>query len=313
MAVKANRVIRVIVIALLAVVTSVFLYLLVNNFQFTKGISVQVHFKSVGDLVNGAWVRKAGIKVGSVTKIQPSEDEKTVIVTVTMKPGQPVRTTDRFALISKGILGDQFVEVKPGPRDSPIAEEGRLYEGEEPLDLTSILGGDTMNTITDLVGSVSKIADILARNSQTLDTTLRDLQITIANARKITEDVAAVTTTVPQIATQVLGSVDRLQKTVDELSDATSRTVKRLEGSLDTSADDLNASLKSIRTSTTEIQTMVDSLAAKGSIIQTLSSPDTSRSVSETLKNLQETSKALLKASQDAQKVVEGVSTIFKP
>ena len=56
---KASRVIRVIFIVLLAVAASGFLYLLINNFQFTRGPTVRIHFTSVGDLNTGAWVRKA--------------------------------------------------------------------------------------------------------------------------------------------------------------------------------------------------------------------------------------------------------------
>ncbi len=309
---KANRVIRVFVIVLIAIATSVLLYLLVNNFQFTRGVSVQVHFKSVGDLVPGAWVRMSGIKVGSVTGVRPAEDEKTVMVTLTMKPGQIVHSTDSFSLVSKGILGDMYVEQKPGPKDSPLVKEGQVFEGTEPFSLTDILGGDTMGTVTDLVSSITKIADILARNSQTLDTTLRDLQKTVSNARQITEDVARVTTTVPQMAEQVGSSITRLQVTVDHLSDATDRTTKKLETDLGASADDLAASLKSIRKATADVQVLVDQLSAKGSVVQTLASPDTSQSVAVTLKNLEDISRSLLKTTQDAQKIVEGVSAILK-
>jgi ABC-type transporter Mla subunit MlaD len=300
------------VIALIAIATSGFLYLLVNNFQFTRGVSVRVHFKSVGDLVPGAWVRKSGIKVGSVASLQAAEDEKTVVVTLTMKPGQIVRATDRFSLISKGILGDMYVEQKPGPKDSPLVQEGQIFEGDEPFSLTDVLSGDTMNTVTDLVASITKIADILARNSVTLDTTLRDLQKAVSNARQITDDVARVTYTVPKMAEQVSTSITKLQVTVDHLSDATDRTTKKLETDLGAGADDLAASLKSIRKASADIQVMVDQLSAKGSVVQTLASPDTSQSVSATLKNLEEISRSLLKTTQDTQKIVEGVSTILK-
>src|SRR5208337_2768553 len=117
--VKANRVIRVVVIVIVALATATFLYLLMNNFQFTRGISVRVHFTSIGDLNTGSWVRKAGIKVGSVTALTPAPDEKTVIVTLSFRPGQIVRHSDQFALVSKGILGDVYIEQHPGPIDSP--------------------------------------------------------------------------------------------------------------------------------------------------------------------------------------------------
>jgi ABC-type transporter Mla subunit MlaD len=310
--VKANRVIRVFVIALIAIAAATFLYLLVNNFQFTRGLTVKVHFKSVGDMVTGGWVRKAGIKVGSVTHLEPADDEKTVIMTITMKPGQIVRETDTFSLISKGILGDMYVEQKPGPKGSPAVEDGHLFEGVEPFSLTDILGGDTMNSVTDLVGSVKKIADILARNSDTLDATLRDLQKTVANTRQITDDVARVTVAIPSMADQVGTSITRLQTAVETLSAAVERTTRKLETDLGSSSDDLAASLKSVRKTVGDVQVIVDQLSAKGSVVQTLSSPTTSESVTLTLKNLEEVSRALLKATQETQKIVEGVSTIFK-
>jgi methyl-accepting chemotaxis protein len=223
-----------------------------------------------------------------------------------------VRTTDKFSLISKGILGDMYVEQKPGPKDSPLVQEGQVFEGDEPFSLTDVLGGETMNTVTDLVASITKIADILARNSLTLDTTLRDLQKAVANTRQITDDVARITSSIPKMAEQVSSSITRLQVTVDHLSEATDRTTKKLEADLGTSADDLAASLKSIRKASGDIQVMVDQLSAKDSVVQTLASPDTSQSVQVTLKNLEEISRALLKATQDTQKIVEGVSTIFK-
>ncbi len=121
---KANRIIRVIVIVIIALATATFLYLLMNNFQFTRGVSVRVHFTSIGDLNTGSWVRKAGIKVGSVTGLTPAPDEKTVIVTLAFRPGQMVRQGDQFALVSKGILGDVYIEQHPGPIDSPPGERG---------------------------------------------------------------------------------------------------------------------------------------------------------------------------------------------
>ncbi|HVO39491.1 MAG TPA: MlaD family protein, partial [Spirochaetia bacterium] len=126
---KANRIIRVIIIIIVALATSLLLYLLINNFQFSRGISVRVHFKNIGDLNTGAWVRKAGIKVGSVTGLTPADDEKTVIVSLSFKPGQIVRQGDEFSLVSKGILGDVYIEQLPGPKTSPPAVEGQLFEG----------------------------------------------------------------------------------------------------------------------------------------------------------------------------------------
>jgi phospholipid/cholesterol/gamma-HCH transport system substrate-binding protein len=313
MAIKTNRVIRVIVIVLIAAATSLFLYLMVNNFQFTRGVSVRVHFTSIGDLVTGAWVRKSGIKVGSVTRVEPAVDEKTVIATLTFKPNQIVRKDDRFALVSKGILGDMYIEQNPGSRDSPLAEEGDLFEGAPSFSINDILGGDAMNSVTDLVASIKNIADILKRNEAEVDAIIRDLQKTAENAKLITQDVAEITKNVPGLTAQIVSSMNRLEKTVNNFSDTTDAMVSKLQADLGSSGKDLAASLKTVKNATEGIQLMVDQLSAKGSLIDTLSSPETSRNLSETLKNLDDMSKTLLKATEDTQKIVEEVKTLLAP
>ncbi len=313
MAVKTNRVIRVIVIVLIAAATSLLLYMLMNNFQFSRGVSVRVHFNSIGDLVTGAWVRKAGIKVGSVTRIEPAADEKTVIATLTFKPRQIVRKDDHFALISKGILGDMYIEQNPGPIDSPLAKEGDFFEGDPSFSLNDILGGDTMNSVTDLVTSIKNIADIVARNEAAIDVIIKDLQMTAENARLITGQVAEITKNVPALTAQIVSSMNKLEKSVNNVSDSADELVARLKTDLESSGKDLASSLATVKGMTDDIQLMVDQLAAKNSIIDTLSSPETSRNLSDTLKNLDEISKNLLKTTQDTQKIVEEVKTILEP
>jgi phospholipid/cholesterol/gamma-HCH transport system substrate-binding protein len=312
MAVKANRVIRVFIIVIIALATSLFFYLLVNNFQFSRGRTVRVHFSSVGDLNTGAWVRKAGIKVGSATKLEPAEDEKTIIVTLRFQPGQIVRTADQFALVAKGILGDMYIEQKPGPKDSPLVEEGHLYEGEPSFNLTDLLGGDTMSMVTDLAGSLKGIVDMLKANQDTLDATLKDIAKTAKNARIITDRAVVMTDSVPDLTKQITSSLDSLQSTVADVATTAKKLVSKMDGDLTSSSTDLAASMKSLRKSTEEIQTAVTQLTAQNSVISTLSTPETAKNLEATVRNLQQVSQGLLEATKDTQKVIQGVSEIFQ-
>lgn len=312
MAIRASRIFRVIVIVILALAASLFLYLLVNNFQFTRGVSIKVHFSSVGDLNTGAWVRKSGLKVGSVTRIVPDEDEKTIVATLTFKPGQIVRTGDKFALVSKGILGDMYIEQNPGPKTDPEVEEGQLFEGVPSFNINDLLGGDTMGMVTDLASSLKGVVDMLEKNKDVLDSSLKDIAATAKNVRIITDRAVTMTDSVPVITKQITDSVDELQKAVNDVADTTEKLLAKLETNLTSSTDDLSASLKSIRQSTGDIQTAVTRLTAEKSVISTLSAPETAQSLDETVKNLQEISKGLVTVTNDAQKVVKGISTIFE-
>ena len=311
MPVRVSKIIRVIVIILFAVAASTFLYLLVNNFQFTRGVEIRVHFTSVGDLNTGAWVRKAGLKVGSVTRLEPAEDETTIMATLTFRPGKNVRRDDKFALIAKGILGDMYIEQNPGPRDSPLVESGHLFEGQPAFNITDLLGGDTMGMVSDLASSIKGIVDLLKKNQNVLESSLKDIAKTAQNVRIVTDRAVDLTKSVPDMTAAITSSVDQLQSAVTDVSQTTKKLVAKLDNNLTSSSDDLAASLKSIRQSTSDIQTAVAELTAKNSVIATLGAPDTGKNLETTMRNLEAISKELLAVTQDTQKIVKGVSTIF--
>ncbi len=309
---KANRVVRVIVIIIIALATSTFLYLLINNFQFTRGISVRVHFTNIGDLNTGAWVRKAGIKVGSVTGLTPADDEKTVIATLSFRPGQIVRRTDKFQIVAKGILGDVYIEQLPGPKDSPLASNGQLFEGQPFYSISDLLGGDTMGMVQDVASSIRDIVNLLKKNQGALDSSIRDIQKTAENVRIVTDRAVQLTDSVPRMANEVTASVDELQATVNDVALTTRRLMAKMETNLTTSSDDLAASMKSIRQTSTDIQAAVSRLTAQKSVLSTLSSPEVSESLDVTVKNLEEISKSLLQVSKDTEKIVQGVRVIIE-
>jgi len=311
MAIRANRIIRVIVIVIVALASSLLLYLLINNFQFARGRTVRVHFSSVGDLNNGSLVRRAGIKVGSVTRIEPAEDEKSAIVTITFEIGKTARAGDQFALVSKGILGDMYIEQKAGARDAPLVEDGHLYEGIPSFNITDLLTGDTMGMVTDLAGSLKGIVQILKNNQDTLDSSLKDIARTARNVRIVTDRAVELTSSVPDITRQITSSIDQLQAAVTDVSVTTQRLMAKLEGNLTASSDDLAASMKAIRKSSEAIQGSVAELTAQNSVIATMGSAETAKSLNATVKNLEQVSQGLLTVTKDTQKIVNGLGSIF--
>lgn len=312
MPIRASRVIRVIIIITLAVSASTFLYLMVNNFQFTRGVEVRVHFSSVGDLNTGAWVRKAGLKVGSVTRLDPADDEKTILATLTFRPGKNVRREDKFTLVAKGILGDMYIEQKPGSRESPLVESGHLFEGQAAFSIGDLFTGDTMSMITDLGASIKGIVDLLKKNQNGLESTLSDIAKTAHNTRIVSDRAVELTKSVPDMTAAITSSVDQLQAAVTDVAQTTKKLLARLEGNLSSSSDDLAVSMKSIRQSTADIQGALTALTAKNSVIAILGAPGTAQSLDAAVKNLETISKELLAVVNDAQKIVQGVSVIFE-
>jgi len=311
MAVKANKIVRVVVIIIVALAASLLLYLLINNFQFTRGPTVRVHFTSIGDLNKGSLVRRAGIKVGSVTRIEPAPDEKSAIVTIAFQVDRNARTEDKFALVSKGLLGDMYIEQRPGAKDAPLAPEGQLFEGIPSFNITDLLTGDTMGLISDLAGSLKGIVEILKNNQGSLESSIKDIARTAQNVRIVTDRAVDVTKSVPDIARQITSSIDQLQATVTDISVTTRRLMAKLDDNLTTSSQDLAASMRAVRKSSEEIQRSVDQLTAQNSAITTMGSAETAKSLDATVKNMEEVSRGLLTVTKDAQKIVRGIVSLF--
>ncbi len=256
-------------------------------------------------------MRRAGVKVGSVTKIEPAPDERSSIVTITFEAGKFAREGDQFALVSKGILGDMYIEQRTASQSAPPVEDGHLFEGIPSFNITDLLTGDTMGMVTDLATSLKGIVQILKNNQDSLDSSLKDIAKTAHNVRVITDRAVEVTRDVPDITRQITSSVDQLQAAVSDVTSTTERLMSKLEGNLTSSSDDLAASMKAIRRSSEAIQASVDKLTAQNAVIATMGSPETARSLDSTVKNLQEMSQNLLKVTQDTQKIVSGVGSIF--
>jgi ABC-type transporter Mla subunit MlaD len=312
MAVRANRIVRVVIIVVFALSASLLLYLLINNFQFVHGLSVRVHFSSIGDLNKGSFVRRAGVKVGSVTRIEPAPDEKSTIVTITFEPGKTARAGDQFALVSKGILGDMYIEQRPGDPDSPLVKEGHLFEGIPSFSITDLLTGDTMGVVNDLASSLKGVLQILANNQDALDRSVKDIAQTAHNVRVVTDRAVEATQSVPDMTRKITRSVDDLEAAVTDVSATTEKLMAKLDTNLTTSSDDLAASMKAIRKSSEAIQRSVTQLTSQTSVISTIGSPETARSLDTTVKNLEEVSRALLTVTRDTEKIVTGLSSIFE-
>ncbi len=145
-----------------------------------------MHFSSVGDLNTGAWVRKSGLKVGSVTRIEPAEDEKTIIVTLTFSPGQVVRTTDKFALVSKGILGDMYIEQKPGPKDSSLARKASSSRGPRRSTSPTCSAADAHGMVDRARRQPERHRGHAAEEPGTMECSLKDIAKTAENVRIVT-------------------------------------------------------------------------------------------------------------------------------
>lgn len=104
------------------------------------GMLLTAQFDRIDGLVNGADVRIAGVKVGSVvgSSIDPVSFNAVVGMRVDRSLRLPVDSSAEVS--SDGLLGGKYLSIVPGGAERVLAEGGRITETQGSVSLESLLG-----------------------------------------------------------------------------------------------------------------------------------------------------------------------------
>jgi phospholipid/cholesterol/gamma-HCH transport system substrate-binding protein len=165
---------------------------LLGNLSFGGGYRLRVDYDFSGNLQPGAAVKISGIKVGKVEEVRffggqvDPEVGRRVQVRVTLwlesRAKEAIRKDAEFFVNTQGVLGEQYLEIKPGSYDQPPLGEGAIVRGVDPprtdlivarlyevLDSFSSLLRDDKDVIRDFLksgASVVRTLDGLLRANQ---------------------------------------------------------------------------------------------------------------------------------------------------
>ncbi len=244
----------------------------VGKYEFgeKKGYVVQAVFDSVAGLDAKAAVRMAGVKIGSVEKVELSDSRAMVV----MRIYSNVRIERGAEAVVKtmGLLGEKYVDIIPPERlqsnDSgarstvdPPSEQARYYQPGETIKKT-VSPTDVDKLVTQLSGIADDVKQVTAslrqvfgteRGTRSMEDILADLRQTTANIKEFSyalrsdgsEVVARLNELVASLNTVVAENRDNLKMTMENVREAsknaelalasienTARKIDRGEGTL---------------------------------------------------------------------------------
>ncbi len=99
---------------------------------------LRAEFDNISGVKSGADVQVAGVKVGSVTKLELSDD---FYAMVTMKLDRKIQVpVDSIASVkSQGIIGDKFIQITLGGDEEIFSDDGVITDTESAVDLESLI------------------------------------------------------------------------------------------------------------------------------------------------------------------------------
>ncbi len=172
---------------------------------------VNVLFRNIGGLIEGAPVQLAGVNVGTVADINFLDQEiegrrVKVRLNIFKKYKSQLERKVRFSIRTEGILGEKLMEIKVGP-DGQKVDLTQPIIGEDPLDVQDLaeVFADAAESFTRTSGVFNEID--LQELSEVLGDTARSLSLT-------SEGVNAILTEMNYISIKSKRLLDRLEQRV---------------------------------------------------------------------------------------------------
>ncbi len=111
-------------------------------------------FDSVSGLIRGAKVEMAGVQIGKVGEINLTPEGKAK-VELNIFQQYKVKEDSVAVVRTFGVLGDKFIEIRPGQSANILPPGGMIARTESPVDLDQILAsiGPTVEGLKELLGT----------------------------------------------------------------------------------------------------------------------------------------------------------------
>jgi phospholipid/cholesterol/gamma-HCH transport system substrate-binding protein len=277
----------------------IFLYLLVNKVDFGGGQLYTVQFDYIGSINIGSPVRKSGVKVGSVSDIEINPaDQKTVFATLLLRSDQTVRAGDRFAIVSGGILGDQFVEIFPGDLNEALLPPGTLIVGEKALDLNGLAveGGTMLKELS----SASKVLNrVLVGNEERLGVILENVEIITEDLVVFTDSARQIGELIPILTAEIQDSAAQINQSIADFTLQGSNLLASMEAQVSKNQGNLRSTMQNIEGVSNELLDLTQALNKENSVIQLLGDPEVSDDLRVTLSNLRSVTEDIKNLTKD--------------
>lgn len=141
-------------VGLVAFAISIFL---IKDIKLKSGYNLNLYFDDIGNLMERAWVRMRGVKIGRVEKILIEEDKAKVIVWIDSRVKLYKGTKAKIS--STGVLGVKYIEMLQGdPTKGELKHEDKIYDTEKAVSIDDAIseGIDSLKNFADFLSEISK-------------------------------------------------------------------------------------------------------------------------------------------------------------
>jgi len=241
---------RVGIFVIISLVILVSGYLWLTNY-LEKGNLTQftIAFPDVSGLELGDGVLILGVNSGKVTDITLKGNN--VLVTISVKLQEPLRTGTKFSIKDTSLMGSTRVIIQPGT-GSQLLKPSQIQQGSFTTGLTSLASeaSSMIKELQTILSRFNKDDNILDKYSQTADS----LQIVLHNANdfiiKNDENLTATVSLLTQTSQQIADIISRNNDNIDSTISGSNELIANLTQT----SDSIRLLLEKINLITEQIQ-----------------------------------------------------------
>jgi phospholipid/cholesterol/gamma-HCH transport system substrate-binding protein len=163
--------------------------------SFSKGVTlfqptydVRMITSNIGGLKAKANVLMAGVPIGTVAETTLSSDGRQVVVLLRIHERYKIHADAEFVIDALGLLGDQYVGIRPTKNEGPVLQDGDEVYSLEPFNLQEVARA-SVGFIQRIDRTAEKLNDAITRIDRLVlnEETLTNLAMTVHNFRAVSE------------------------------------------------------------------------------------------------------------------------------
>lgn len=151
-----------------------------SDIFFERHFPLKAKFNEVSGLSEGAKVQSGGIRIGRIYKINYDEEYDGIIITMQIKEKyrKRIKEDSQVEMQTLGVLGDKYLEIKPGTSATEIVKNNYVLESEPVGGLSAMLkeGQSVVKLMEESLKNIKTITDSFAadKNSEKFFTNLAE-------------------------------------------------------------------------------------------------------------------------------------------
>lgn len=157
----SNEVRTGLVVVICLVILAALLIRVGNYTFFKKGYILKSRFHYTGGVKLHAPVALAGVEIGQIKSIHLLYGDETIVETdLLINEGTKIRKDAVAYSTTYGLMGEKYIEIRPGTSKADYAQDGDVLNGEDPVRLEELvaIGKKVASDISNMANNISNVA-----------------------------------------------------------------------------------------------------------------------------------------------------------